>query len=77
MKKSLLLVLTLSATLWAQDESKYKVESPIKKSIGPAPEKFDLSRTGIAWTEGLDSALNKQKPILLFQLLGKFDDVYC
>ena len=77
MKKSLLLVLTLSATLWAQDAGKRAVEAPVKKNIGPAPEKFDLARTGIAWTEGLDSALNKQKPILLFQLLGKFDDVYC
>jgi len=77
MKKSLLLVLTLSATLWAQDEGKRAVESQIKRNIGPASEKFDLARTGIVWTEGLDSALNKQKPILLFQLLGKFDDVYC
>ncbi len=43
----------------------------------PAPEKYDLSRTGIPWVKGLDAALNKGKPILLFQLLGEFDDVHC
>lgn len=77
MKTSLLLTLTLSATLWAQDAGKRVVESPIKKNLGPAPEKFDLARTGISWTEGLESVLNRGKPVLLFQLLGKFDDVYC
>lgn len=77
MRTTLLLTLALSATLWAQDAGKKIVESPIKKNLGPAPEKFDLSRTGISWTEGLDGALNKGKPVLLFQLLGKFDDVYC
>jgi hypothetical protein len=77
MRTSLLLTLALSATLWAQDAGKRVVESPIKKNLGPAPEKFDLVRTGLSWTEGLDSALNKGKPVLLFQLLGKFDDVYC
>ena len=49
----------------------------MKKTIGAAPEKFNLAETGIAWNRGLDSALNKGKPILLFQLLGNFDDVYC
>ena len=34
-------------------------------------------RSGIEWNKGLDAALNKGKPILLFQLLGNFDDVYC
>ena len=77
MRKTLLLVVALSATLWAQDSGKKIVESPIKKNIGPAPDKFDLARTGISWTEGLESALDKGRPILLFQLLGKFDDVYC
>ena len=77
MRTTLLLTLALSATLWAQDAGKKIVESPIKKNLGPAPEKFDLGRTGISWTEGLDGALNKGKPVLLFQLLGKFDDVYC
>ena len=75
--KTALLLLGLCATLCAQDVGKKVVESPIKKNIGPAPEKFDLSATGIAWTKGLDSALNKGKPILLFQLLGNFDDVFC
>jgi hypothetical protein len=75
--KTTLLLLGLCATLCAQDVGKKVVESSIKKNIGPAPEKFDLARTGIEWTEGLDRALDKGKPILLFQLLGKFDDVYC
>jgi hypothetical protein len=77
MRKTLLLTFALTATLWAQDAGKRAVESPIKKNLGPAPEKFDLAKTGIRWTEGLESALNKGKPILLFQLLGKFDDVFC
>jgi hypothetical protein len=77
MRTTLLLTLGLSATLWAQDIGKRVVESPVKKNLGPAPEKFDLARTGISWTEGLGSALDKGKPILLFQLLGKFDDTYC
>ena len=77
MKKTLLMTLALSATLWAQDAGKRVVEFPIKQQVGPAPEKFDLARTGIAWTEGLEGALHKGKPVLLFQLLGKFDDVYC
>lgn len=78
MRNALLLTLALGTTLMAQqDAGKRIVESPIKRNIGPAPEKYDLTRTGILWTEGLDSALNKGKPVLLFQLLGKFDDVYC
>jgi len=75
--RTTLIVFGLCAALWAQDAGKRVVESPIKKNLGPAPEKFALFTTGIDWTEGLDSALNKGKPILLFQLLGKFDDVYC
>ena len=78
MKTSLMLMLALAPLAWAQqDEGKKLVESPIKKNLGPAPEKYNLARTGIDWTRGLDSALNKGKPILLFQLLGNFDDVYC
>ena len=77
MRTMLLLTFGLCATVWAQDAGKRLVESPIKKSLGPAPEKFDLARTGIEWTQGLEGALNKGKPVLLFQLLGKFDDVYC
>lgn len=78
MKNALLLTLILGTTLMAQqDGGKRVVEYPIKRNIGPAPEKFDLSATGIGWTRGLESALNKGKPILLFQLLGNFDDVYC
>lgn len=77
MKTTLILSLALCATLAAQDEGKRKVEQPLKKSLAPAAEKFDLVRTGIEWNKGLEGALNKGKPILLFQLLGNFDDVYC
>jgi len=77
MRNALSLLLVLATTSTAQDEGKRKVEQPIKKSLAPVAEKFDLSRTGIPWTKGLEGALNKGKPILLFQLLGNFDDVYC
>ena len=47
----------------------------------PAPRardaKYDLSLTGIEWGRGLESALGKGRPILLFQLLGNFDDAFC
>jgi hypothetical protein len=77
MRNALILTLALGSALAAQDQGKKLVEQPIKKSLAPLPEKFDLSRTGIEWTKGLESALNKGKPVLLFQLLGNFDDVYC
>ena len=77
MRHALILTLALGSTLFAQDEGKKLVENPIKKSLAPAAEKFDLARTGIEWNKGLDAAINKGKPILLFQLLGNFDDVYC
>ena len=38
---------------------------------------YDLSKTGLSWVEGLDAAKKSGKPILLVQLLGKFDDVHC
>lgn len=38
---------------------------------------YDLSATGLSWVEGLEAAKKTGKPILLFQLLGKFDDVHC
>ena len=78
MRNAMLLILVLGTALTAQqDKTKREVEEPVKKTIGAAPEKFDLAGTGIAWNRGLDSALDKGKPILLFQLLGNFDDVYC
>jgi hypothetical protein len=77
MRIALILSLVLCATVAAQDEGKRKVEQPIKQRLAPPAEKFDLSRTGIEWSKGLDAALNKGKPVLLFQLLGNFDDVYC
>ena len=33
--------------------------------------------TGLSWVEGLEAAKKSGKPILLFQLLGRFDDVHC
>ena len=77
MRNALVLSLALCTALAAQDEGKKRVEQPIKKGLAPVAEKFDLARTGIEWTKGLEGALNKGKPVLLFQLLGKFDDVYC
>jgi hypothetical protein len=77
MRIAVVLSLVLATTSAAQDEGKRKVEQPIRKSLAPASEKFDLSTTGIEWTKGLEGALNRSKPILLFQLLGNFDDVYC
>ena len=78
MRNAMLLTLMLGTALMAQeDKGKREVEAPIRRNIGPAPEKFDLAGTGIGWKQGLESALNKGKPILLFQLLGNFDDVYC
>jgi len=38
---------------------------------------YDLSKTGLPWVQGLEAARKQGKPILLFQLLGKFDDVHC
>ena len=78
MRNAMLLTLVLGTALWGQqDKAKTEVEQPVKKSIGDAAEKFDLVGTGIACNRCLDSALNKGKPVLLFQLLGNFDDVYC
>lgn len=42
-----------------------------------AHAKFDLASTGIEWHRGLDSVRGGKRPILLFQLLGDFDDAYC
>ena len=60
------------------DLSKKEIEAPLREAArSPRPEKYDLSRTGITWHEGIDAVLDKNRPILLFQLLGQFDDVYC
>ena len=77
MRNALILSLVLSTAVAAQDAGKKLVEDPLKKKLAPTAEKYDLSRTGIPWTKGLEGALNKGKPILLFQLLGNLDDVYC
>ena len=77
MRNALILSLVLSTAVAAQDAGKKLVEDPLKKKLAPTAEKYDLSGTGIPWTKGLEGALNKGKPVLLFQLLGNFDDVYC
>jgi len=61
-------ILALVPQLFAQE---------LSKAISAAPDKFDLSKSSIKWRKGLEPALNQGKPILLFQLLGNFDDVYC
>ena len=38
---------------------------------------YDLSKSGLPWVKGLEAAKAQGKPILLFQLLGNFDDVHC
>jgi hypothetical protein len=38
---------------------------------------YDLSKTGLPWVEGIEAAKKSGKPILLFQLLGRLDDVHC
>ena len=77
MRKTLILALALALPAWTQDGGKRIVEGPIKHGIAPRTDKFDLASTLIPWNKGLDSALNQGKPILLFQLLGNFDDVFC
>ena len=77
MKTILALVLAAAAAL-AQDEAKKRgVERPVREAALRPVEPYDLSKTGIEWRRGLDAALNQGKPVLLFQLLGNFDDVYC
>jgi hypothetical protein len=53
------------------------VERPVLEAARRPIERYDLARTGIEWHRGLEAALHKGKPVLLFQLLGNFDDVYC
>jgi hypothetical protein len=55
----------------AQSEQDHRVP------IVPAQPKFDLQATHIDWVEGIDKALGRDKPILLFQLLGRFDEKFC
>lgn len=74
---NLILSLAVGALLAVQDGGKERLEAGIKKQIGGVSGNYDLARTGIPWVKGLDAAMNKGKPILLFQLLGNFDDVFC
>lgn len=70
-----LLLLCLCVRSEAQDTA---CPSQVTAAIAAATTNpHDLARTGIAWEKGLDAALHRGKPILLLQLLGNFDDVYC
>ena len=78
MRTAILASLVLLGALAAQDRPKELVEEPIKLLLpSPGPEKYDLAKSGIDWHEGIDAVLNRKQPILLFQLLGNLDDVYC
>ncbi len=48
-----------------------------REAIQPAQSKYDLTSTRIDWVEGIDKAVGRDKPILLFQLLGRFDEQFC
>lgn len=52
------------------------VDPRAEASVTNSPD-YDLARTGIEWSQGLDSALDRGKPVLLFQLLGDFAKVHC
>lgn len=59
-------------------EPRATVTAPATADPHPDPQaKFDLASTGIEWHRGIDSVLGGDRPILLFQLLGDFDDAYC
>jgi hypothetical protein len=59
------------------DMAKDRVEAPLKAASPMIADKVDLGKSGLEWRMGLAAALNQGKPILLFQLLGNLDDVYC
>ncbi len=73
-----LAILALALGAFPQDEGKRKVEGPLRAALeSSSPAKFDLAKTGIAWHKGLDAVLHREKPILLLQLLGNYDEVFC
>jgi len=77
---AVLSVLLATAALSAQDADRTKrfVERPLKKALAAPPDTVDLREaTGLVWQEGLEAVVNRGKPIVLLQLLGRFDDVYC
>ena len=76
MHKFLALFALLVAPLSLQRASE-PVRIPSTPAEATPDPKFDLSTTGIEWHRGIESVLGKDKPILLFQLLGNFDDAFC
>ena len=74
---SLTLILTGSASVPEPPQGREPI-LPVAAPFAPGPDgKVDLAQTGIGWVEGIDAALGRGKPILLFQLLGRLDDALC
>ena len=67
------------AVMFAARQSELVQPAPQSARVPILPDnpKYDLAQTRIDWVEGLEAALGRGRPILLFQLLGKFDDAFC
>jgi hypothetical protein len=70
---AVLAVLSLGAA--QDDRAKAVVERPLKAALGP--DRYDLAADGLSWHEGLESVVGRGKPVVLMQLLGRLDDVFC
>ncbi len=80
MIRKILILLVFSAPLVAQDESKMRVEQPIKDRLA-AVEEAPGEASAVRWHGSLDEAIRAAResgrPILHFQLLGRLDDEFC
>ena len=71
------LLLAAATALGSQeDRSKRIVEGPLKTALGPS-DKVDLGADGLVWHEGMDAVVDRGRPVVLMQLLGRLDDVFC
>ena len=78
MLKTLAAIMILTQQVPLDQPKTMGVERPLKERLSlPLSEKVDLAKSGIDWKRGLDAALNADRPVLLFQLLGNLDDVHC
>ena len=82
MKPAIFLILAIVVAapfVFAQDAPKKLIEGPVEKALAPTPDRgsYDLAKTGIKWHKGIDAVVDKGKPIILFQLLGNFDELFC
>jgi hypothetical protein len=68
-------VLFCMSTLASTQDHRERV--PPAQPLHPVQAPYDLTATRIDWVEGIDHALGRGKPILLFQLLGRFDEQFC